>query len=142
VKSIIATDYSEKMIEQARKKQAPDNIIFEKQDATNLSYADNSFDTVIIANALHVMPNPEKVLEEIKRVLKPNAILIAPTFIEHQKSFKAKVLLFLTGLVGFKPVHFWTLDSYTEFLHANGFTIITKEVIPCTFSLAYVVAKA
>lgn len=141
VKSIIATDYSEKMIEQAKKKQAPDNIVFEKQDATNLSYANNSFDAVIIANALHVMPNPERVLEEIKRVLKPNAILIAPTFVEHQKSFKAKVSLFLTGLVGFRPIHLWTLDSYTEFLQANGFTIIAKEVIPCTFPLAYVVAK-
>jgi ubiquinone/menaquinone biosynthesis C-methylase UbiE len=141
VKSIIATDYSEKMIEQAKKKQVPANIIFEKQDATDLSYPNNSFDAVIIANALHVIPTPEKVLEEIKRVLKPNAILIAPTFIDHKKSFKAKVSSFITGLIGFKPVHAWTLDSYTEFLRANGFTVITGEVIPCTFPLAYVVAK-
>jgi phosphatidylethanolamine/phosphatidyl-N-methylethanolamine N-methyltransferase len=141
VKSIIATDYSEKMIEQAKKKQAPKNIFFEKQDATNLSYPNNSFDAVIIANALHVIPTPEKVLGEVKRVLKPNAILIAPTFIEHQKSFKAKVSLFITELVGFKPIHVWTLDSYTEFLQANGFTVIIRQIIPCTFPLAYVVAK-
>lgn len=141
VKSVIATDFSENMIAQAKKKQIPPNITFEKQDATNLSYTVNSFDAVIIANALHVMPNPEKALDEIKRVLKTNGVLIAPTFVDHKKSLKAKVTSFIIELFGFKPVHVWTLESYAEFLQNNGFAVTTKEVIPCTFPLAYVVAK-
>lgn len=32
--------------------------------------ADGSFDVVIIANALHVMENPEQALSEINRVLR------------------------------------------------------------------------
>ena len=39
----------------------PSNLRFEVADATALPYEDNSFDVVLIANALHVMPNPEKV---------------------------------------------------------------------------------
>ncbi|HCC35314.1 MAG TPA: class I SAM-dependent methyltransferase, partial [Ruminococcaceae bacterium] len=31
-------------------------------------------------NALHIMPDPVKVLSNIKRVLKPNGLLIAPTY--------------------------------------------------------------
>lgn len=34
----------------------------------------------MIANALHIMPKPDEALKEIKRVLKPEGILIAPTF--------------------------------------------------------------
>ena len=43
----------------------PSNLHFEVADATTLPYDDNSFDVVLIANALHVMPAPEKALKEI-----------------------------------------------------------------------------
>ena len=36
---------------------------------------------MVISNALHIMPYPEKALKEIERVLKPEGILFAPTFI-------------------------------------------------------------
>ena len=35
---------------------------------------------VIVSNALHIIPQPEKALQEIKRVLKDDGVLIAPTF--------------------------------------------------------------
>ncbi|MFQ9418242.1 MAG: class I SAM-dependent methyltransferase [Lachnospiraceae bacterium] len=47
-----------------------DNLIFEVADATDLPYENHSFDVVLIANALHIMPEPEKALKEIERVLK------------------------------------------------------------------------
>ena len=68
--SFIATDYSTGMIKEAKKGSYPSNLIFEVADATNLPYKDDSFDVVLIANALHVMKNPEKALLEIDRVLK------------------------------------------------------------------------
>ena len=43
---------------------------FSVEDATSLPYADETFDAVLIANALHIMPRPEKALAEIYRVLK------------------------------------------------------------------------
>lgn len=50
------------------------------QHVTNLPYAPGIFDAVVISNALHIMPEPGKTLAEIRRVLKPGGILIAPTF--------------------------------------------------------------
>lgn len=41
------------------------NLTFEIADATNLPYANASFDVVLIANALHAMPEPEKAMGEI-----------------------------------------------------------------------------
>lgn len=43
-----------------------------------------SFDAVVISNALHIMPHLERVLAEIHRVLKPERLLFVPTFI-HSK---------------------------------------------------------
>lgn len=80
VKSIEATDFSEGMIAAARSKPAPPNVRFSMQDATRLTYPDRRFDAVIISNALHIMPHPEKALSEIHRVLKNGGMLIAPNF--------------------------------------------------------------
>ena len=94
-KSVIATDFAPKMIETARKAKNPENVSFEVADATSLRFEDNSFDVVVIANALHIIPNPEKALAEIDRVLKKDGILIAPNFIFQaggKKKFMAKIL--------------------------------------------------
>ena len=41
------------------------------EDAAALSFADQTFDAVIISNALHIVSDPVKVLAGITRVLKP-----------------------------------------------------------------------
>lgn len=45
------------------------------EDATKLSYDDNSFDRVIAAHVLEHLPNPHEVLQEWARVLKPGGTL-------------------------------------------------------------------
>ena len=67
-KKMIATDYSDNMIAEAKKGGYPANLTFEVADATALPYEAGSFDVVLIANALHVMPEPENALSEIDRV--------------------------------------------------------------------------
>ena len=46
------------------------DIDFVKADASDLPFEDNSFDTVCISNSLHHLPNMEKILTEMKRVLR------------------------------------------------------------------------
>ena len=81
VKLLEATDFSEAMIRQAKAKNYSCRLFFSVQDAAALPYADFSFDAVVIANALHIMPQPELALAEIRRVLKPGGTLYAPTFV-------------------------------------------------------------
>ena len=76
-----ATDASSKMIAEAKKQTGSSRLHFSVQDASRLPYASETFDAVVIANALHILPEPEKVLREARRVLKPGGWLFAPTFI-------------------------------------------------------------
>ncbi len=63
-KSWIGTDFSEKMILEAKKHGEDENLTFEIADATALSFANGEFDCVVIANALHIMPKTKKSKQE------------------------------------------------------------------------------
>ncbi len=49
----------------------PKWVTFIEMDAAELKFPDEEFDLVAISNSLHHMPNPEKTLAEMMRVLKP-----------------------------------------------------------------------
>lgn len=141
--SIEAVDLSPDMLAVAKKKAhrlGVSNVEFSIQDACNLKYASSSFDSVIIANTLHIIPEPEKAMEEIKRVLKPEGRLIAPTFM-HSGSIKVGILSKLMLLTGFRAYHKWTQQSYHTFLGENGFAVVDSIMIKASFPIAYVVAK-
>ena len=67
---IEATDASAEMIAEAKRDSRSARLHFSVQDMFRLPYADGSFDAVIVSNALHIVPQPEKALREIRRVLK------------------------------------------------------------------------
>ena len=54
--SIVATDFSEKMLKRATAKcKKFGNASFESADIMHLAYADGRFDTVIAANVIHLL---------------------------------------------------------------------------------------
>ena len=137
---VVATDFAPKMIETARKAKNPENVRFEVADATSLRFEDKSFDVVVIANALHIIPNPEKALAEIRRVLKDDGVLIAPNFIFREGGKRNLWQKFLS-LVGVRFAHEWTENEYRSFLKANGWTIEMSIVLKGRIDLAYVECK-
>ena len=64
-------------------------------------YAAQSFDVVIVSNALHIVPEPAKALAEIHRVLKNDGVLIAPPFTHANNHVRGRVKAFLMKLAGF-----------------------------------------
>lgn len=133
----IATDFSEKMLVQARKGRVPDNLIFMKANAANLPFYDNRFDIVIISNALHIIPEPERVLAEIKRVLKPDGVLISPNFIHENQSLISHFSTKLLSAAGVVFESKWDRKGYGEFLERNGFNVRNITVLKASIPLMY-----
>ena len=134
---IEATDASPEMIAEAKRDNHSAKLHFSVQDMFRLPYADKSFDVVIVSNALHIVPQPEKALQEIKRVLKDDGVLIAPTFTHAGNSFRGKVKAFFMRLAGF-PLHSkWTSAEYLRFLRQNGWAVRKSVVLKASFPLTY-----
>lgn len=134
---IEATDASPEMIAEAKRDNRSAKLHFSVQDMFRLPYADGSFDVIIVANALHIVPEPEKALSEIRRVLKDDGVLVAPTFTHADNAFFGRVKAFFMKLAGF-PLHSkWTSREYLAFLRENGWTVRKSAVLTASFPLTY-----
>lgn len=127
VKSLEATDYAPEMIAEAKKKVGSARLHYSVQNATALPYAAASFDAIVIANALHIIPNPEQVMSEIHRVLKKDGLLFAPTFV-HSEGFGLRLRMKIMELAGLKAYHKWNEKEFTRFIWDHGFSV-TEETL-------------
>ena len=135
---IEATDASAEMIAEARRDNDSSKLHFSVQDMFCLPYANGSFDVVIVSNALHIVPQPEKALAEIRRVLKDDGVMVAPTFTHAGNTLRGGIRLFFMKLAGF-PLHSkWTSEEYLAFLRENGWTVRKSAVLSASFPLSYV----
>ena len=135
---IEASDTSAKMIREAKRRNHSAKLYFSVQDMFCLPYADESFEVVIVSNALHIVPQPEKALAEIHRVLRDDGVLITPTFTHAENSFFGNSKAFFLKLAGF-PLHSrWTSEEYLCFLQQNGWAVRKSDVLKASFPLTYV----
>lgn len=81
--SIILSDFSGGMVDILRNKYQSINIEIKKINIQNIPFDDNSFDVVIANAMLYHVPNLEKAIKEVKRILKPGGKFYASTFGEN-----------------------------------------------------------
>ena len=79
---ITGIDVRQELLVKAREAHPENSIAFEQMDASQMSFPDESFDMVTCAFSLHHLIDILPVLDEIKRVLKPDGIVI---FVEMYK---------------------------------------------------------
>lgn len=79
--NIVLSDFFSGMLECAQNKlrEIKDKFKFRVIDIESIPYPDNSFDVVIARHMLYHVPNIDKALSEIKRVLKPDGVFYATT---------------------------------------------------------------
>jgi phosphatidylethanolamine/phosphatidyl-N-methylethanolamine N-methyltransferase len=104
---VTGIDYSVEMLEKARQKQREMALYPVKEllemDARSLEFPDNSFDTVAAMHILSVVPEPERVMAEIARVLKPGGEVVITNHFAKEKgfmSFISKLTAPLDNLLG------------------------------------------
>lgn len=89
-------DISEEMLERARARVEEDNLThvreLEVMDIEQLAYPDSSFDTIVAAYVMSVVPDVDKALAEIERVTKPGGeVIFINHFMHKDKSPRARL---------------------------------------------------
>ncbi len=135
-KSIIATDFSSKMLKRAKKKcKKFNNVEFMNANIMKLDFDDNSFDIVIAANVIHLLDDPIKAINELDRVCKENGKIIIPTYMNKDDNGNTSGFAKRVGKAGADFKRQFTYDSYKEFFNEFGYrnveyTMINGKV-PC-----------
>ena len=132
---VLATDFSDEMVAFARQKRRDmKNVEFRKADALNPEFEDESFDTVFMANLIHVIGNAERVIQESKRVLKNGGQLIITSFAINEMNFFSRIAMEIRYIKTFgKPSDDATKEKTTKkgiekLLVDNGFEI-SKSIV-------------
>lgn len=76
---VTGIDYSEDMLAKARARVAAlglGNVTLRQMDARTLDFPDAAFDAVAAMHVLSVVPEPERVMAEIARVLRPGGEVV------------------------------------------------------------------
>lgn len=98
----IVSSYEERALKLAEKYKVEDKFSFLNADASKLPFEDESFDTVIMNDAMEHVQEPEKVLDEIYRVLKKGGRLYV-NFPPLHHPYGAH----LSDAIGFPWIHFF-----------------------------------
>ena len=88
-KLVTGIDFSEEMLAKARAKATerslPQVNELRQMDARELDFPDDSFDTAAAMHIISVVPEPERVMAEIARVLKPGGHVVLTNHFESEK---------------------------------------------------------
>ena len=78
--NIVGIDLAPEMLERAQERVDQEGLTnvsgLHVMDASNLQFPDGSFDTVVAMYVITVVPNPEKVMRELARVVKPGGQIL------------------------------------------------------------------
>lgn len=139
VHTLTATDFSEGMLKQARKKlHTKNNITFAQADITKLPYKDHSFDAVVAGNVIHLIKNPQNAMQELMRVCKKGGRIIIPTYINDSENTSRVAVKFLEKLgADFKRQ--FDAKSYAKFFEemniSNVRFVIVDGRMPCDIAI-------
>lgn len=139
-KSLVATDFSAKMLKRAEKKYAHcRNVRFAKADIMHLAYPDGRFDAVVAANVIHLLDEPYQALRELDRVCKPGGRLIIPTYMNQTAKGSTNSVSNAIGKAGADFKREFTLATYRQFFADAGYTdaqyTLCEGRIPCVVAV-------
>lgn len=140
---VTGIDFSAEMLAKARKKVNRMNlgqiVALRQMDARELDFPDNTFDTIAAIHVLSVVPEPERVMTEIARVLKPGGRVVITNHFARDEGILAYVerkTAHLADVIG------WHSDfDIATILQEPTLAIETQESLPPLGMMTFLVLK-
>jgi len=131
VKEILATDFSENMLEYGRlrlNEAGLSNVTFEAADIASFAVdADNKFDAALCLNLLHLLKSPRGAIANIHALLNPGGIFVSSTFCPGSAWRLLSPLTLLGRAIGLMPFFkFISTIRLQNDLRDAGFEILEK----------------
>ena len=139
---LIATDYASAMVEMLARRIRElglTNVRCEQADIYALRFEAESFDAVVAANVLHLVPDLDGALAALHRVLKRGGKLVAPTFC-HDETWLSAILSRAASLTGFPSHRRFNARSLRSAIERFGGCIDRAEMLPGLVPIGYVEA--
>lgn len=137
VKKLIAVDLSEQMIAIARQKaqeRGIHNLDFQVADGYALQYAEASFDAILLFNVLHVVKEPDTLLREVRRLLRPDGVILTatdcyaePAPLGIRVQLVVQKLLKACGVIPY--LCYYTKAGLEATIRRNGFEVIETDIV-------------
>ncbi len=118
---VLAFDYSLGMLKEAKLKSENSHcrVNLLQMDAQNLAFADNSFDYLLGAYVLTVVPDPDKAVKEIFRVARPGAKVVLINYVRSANKLMSVIENIFHPI--FAGLGLFTLDhDIPGLLHKHG----------------------
>ena len=115
---VTGIDLSSHMLEQAqvrKQRGALSQVALAEMDAEQMAFADNSFDKVVAMYVASVVPHPERLVQEMRRVCKPGGELYIVNHFHSSNPLLArleKLVAPLSKVIGFHPD--FPLDAFVR----------------------------
>lgn len=137
---VVATDYSAAMVaalELRVRDAGVANVSCEQADLYSLRFDDGSFDAVVAANVLHLVPDLPSALAALRRVVRRGGRIVVPTFC-HDETAVSWVISRALAVTGFPGHRRFTAKSLVEALEGANVTALRTELLPGLIPIAYV----
>ena len=141
-KNIYGLDISPKMIDFCKKTIPYGN--FTQGDAENLPYENDFFDKVIISEVLYYLPDLEKALEEAKRVLKKDGLLLITSLNKKYNFVKTLVNILKIGVHDNVSMSYISLNNLKNNLEKDfkigEISSVPIKFMPANYSLIFFIS--
>lgn len=108
---IVGIDLSPEMLEKARERVSSNDLSnvtgLHEMDAADLRFPDQSFDTVVAMYVMTVVPEPERVMRELSRIVKPGGqVLLVNHFSQRggMRGWVERRMAPFAEIIGWRPV--------------------------------------
>jgi ubiquinone/menaquinone biosynthesis C-methylase UbiE len=137
---VVATDYAEAMMGVLRQRVLEaglTNVECSQRNVYELGFPPASFDAVVCANVLHLLPDLPGALAALKAVLRPGGKLLAPTFC-HAETWASRAVSRILALTGFPSQRRLSSRTLREALEGAGIPVTRQETLPGLIPISFV----